>query len=672
MIKQGCITLSGISLLASIVLGSALLSGCNPSAKLYKSEINTNKQAISALAVADVDNDGDLDIIAAYGWLIRIHLNDGSCRHLCKQDVKIDESYVTDIKVGDLDADKDLDIVVATMGSNYILINDGYGNFGEVKKIDENKLNTKSLALSDIDGDGDVDIMTGNGEGTRAYLNNGVGVFDSYHDVSRENAWTESVALSDVDNDGDFDLAIGTSRHGVLVYLNNGDSTFSKGMRVGDQGESVYSLVFGDINRDGYADIVAGSSGNNHVYLNDKQGGFSEKINIEPVKKLTKAISLADIDCDGYLDVFVGNEGGPSQLYMNKDGIEFEKDISLDANKSTTVRSAVAADINGDGGMDLVLGDVPGGLEVLLNRRAGCKKLQTFDYGVYPRSDVAKKPRREVNENLKRPVESSKRTREEVEDEMLIEMARKSNLNLCYTDDSHPKSCKKIFTGDKLKKYLMARESFIGEYCGSNPYYHMEVNAFANTVANPACYLEFNNFYAGIEDYLPHISITNTKKKFTNLMLCVRNIHNRLDYFRQFVADTEEQAKKIGCKENSPVFVNSKMIKPRLDKVREGLIHLDESMQQATDKFDKVASVSLRFDLLVNESDLIKQISDDFDKQNSDLSGKNIKAILLNYKNSVARWKRGAGDIFTQFRGVGNNGLIRFPRAITYPMSEEK
>lgn len=679
MIKHGCINFSCLFLLASVVLGSTLLYGCNnkddsvssPPKRLYKSEINTNKQAVSALAVTDVDGDSDLDIIAAYGGLIRVHLNDGSGRYLCKQDIKIDEPYVTDIKVGDLDDDKDLDVVVATMGRNYILVNDGYGNFDKVNKIGDDKLNTKSLVLADIDSDGDIDVVTGNGEGAKVYLNDGLGIFDSFHDISRLNMWTKSVALSDVDADGDFDLAVGTWRHGVLVYLNKGDGTFSEGTHVGDQSDSVDSVVFGDMNGDGYADIVAGSSRTNHVYLNDKQGRFLEKFDIDAVEKLTKVITLADIDCDGYLDVLVGNENGPSQVYMNKGGIKLEKDAGLYVNKNTTVRSAAAADINGDGGIDFVLGDVPGGLEVLLNSRSGCKKLQTSDYGVYPRNDVTK-PQREVSGNLKMDVDSLERTSEESEDEMLFEMARKSNMSLCYADDSHPRSCTKAFSGDDLKTYLKARERAVAAYCDSNPYYPMRIDTLANTVANPACYIEFNKFYAGIEDYLPHISITNTKKKYVNLMMCARNIHSELSNYRKFIFDTEKQAQKVGCKENSSVFENSKMIISRLDKIQIGLGYLDESLQQATEKFDKISSVSLRFDLLVNERDIIKQISDDFKKQNSDLSGKNIKAILLNYKNSVARWRRGAGDIFTQFNGVGNNQFIQFPRVISYPMSEEE
>ena len=170
---------------------------------------------------------------------------------------------LSSIALGDIDNDGDLDLIVTGYdGSGRRLdkyINNGAGSFTKYTNWGT-RIYRSSIALGDIDNDGDLDlIVTGyDGSGGRLdkYKNNGFGSFSGPTSFGT-GVYYSSIALGDIDNDGDLDLIVtGYSSSGYRLdkYINNGAGSFSGS----SLGPGVYfsSIALGDIDNDGDLDLI--------------------------------------------------------------------------------------------------------------------------------------------------------------------------------------------------------------------------------------------------------------------------------------------------------------------------------------------------------------------------------------------------------------------------------
>ena len=121
-------------------------------------------------------------------------------------DVSADTNMTTAIALGDVDGDGDLDLFAGNNGQpNRVYLNDGFGSFtGADISADTN--NTHSIAIGDLDNDGDIDFIAGNDGLNRVYLNDGFGIFTGANISAVDNNYTPSIALGDLDGDGDLDF----------------------------------------------------------------------------------------------------------------------------------------------------------------------------------------------------------------------------------------------------------------------------------------------------------------------------------------------------------------------------------------------------------------------------------------------------------------------------------
>ena len=70
----------------------------------------------------------------------------------------------------------------------------------------------------------------------------------------------------------------------------------------------------------------------------------------------TRSIVAADVDGDGDLDVLLGNSGSPSRVLLNAGGGTFPTSTTLPGGSASTA-SIAAADVDGDGDLDVLLGN---------------------------------------------------------------------------------------------------------------------------------------------------------------------------------------------------------------------------------------------------------------------------------------------------------------------------
>jgi len=239
------------------------------------------------VALGDVDGDGDLDAFAAgccgisksagaAKWFNHpfnmVWLNDGAGNFQDSgQRLGIQGSKA--IALGDVDGDGDLDAFVGNVGPNKVWLNDGRGNFVDSDQS-PGSAETLALALGDVDGDGDLDAFAGNVGPNEVWLNDGGGNFVDSGQVLG-NANTRVVTLGDVDGDGDVDAFVG-DKEGGQVWVNDGAGRFS------DSGERMsypinYVAALGDVDGDGALDVFAGSFDQGYqVWHNNGDGRFGE------------------------------------------------------------------------------------------------------------------------------------------------------------------------------------------------------------------------------------------------------------------------------------------------------------------------------------------------------------------------------------------------------------
>ena len=212
--------------------------------------------------------------------------------------------------------------------------------------ISDNAQEARSVSAADIDGDGDMDVLAGHNN-IAWYENDG---FESFTPHTISTSVASSVYTVDLDGDGDMDV-VGSSTGSVGWYENDGSGNFAnhticnhywhRGFR------SVYAL---DVDRDGDMDVVAASSSpNNKIiwYENDGSQYFNHHI-ISDSATEARSVSAADIDGDGYMDVLSGHN---NIAWYEYDGSEsFNTHIVA----TSGVSSVCAVDVDGDGDMDVV------------------------------------------------------------------------------------------------------------------------------------------------------------------------------------------------------------------------------------------------------------------------------------------------------------------------------
>jgi tetratricopeptide (TPR) repeat protein len=200
-----------------------------------------------------------------------------------------------------------------------------------------------------------------------------------FHDVAREAGLTifasaGGTAVEDFRNTGHFDVVTSMveSCGSMSLFVNNGDGTFTD--RSAESGLAAelggLNIVPGDYDNDGCQDILVLRGGweelpqRKSLLRNNCDGTFTDvtvESGLATPATATQTAVWADIDNDGYLDLFVGNENGSAQLFRNRRHGTFE-DIAAVAgvNRTAYTKGVAAADYDGDRFPDLYVSNYGG------------------------------------------------------------------------------------------------------------------------------------------------------------------------------------------------------------------------------------------------------------------------------------------------------------------------
>ncbi len=369
------------------------------------------------VSVADLDLDGRLDIVVGNHTgivLYRQQANgDFDDETRARVPAEVDTSRVAMSTLADIDDDGDLDMVIAReLRRNVLLINDGTGHFTDASSrihvAGAGGTHWAGASLADMDRDGDLDLFLAGygafhhplgqrppGNPSLLLRNDGDGTFT---DISSQltdefqDGYTFVGGWIDVDMDG-FPELYGVNDFGYNypnVLLRNREGSLeawspSNGLDVALDG---MGLEWGDLDNDGDHDLMVSGLNENRVMLQEDDGQFFDhhtSLDIEPDaarhQYFTWAPHWADVNHDMRLDVMqavgaIWDQPHPADqqdaLYMQTVIGEGELAKSLFYDRGTQAgvahegqtRGLLMADLNDDGWLDLVRQDLTGPVTV--------------------------------------------------------------------------------------------------------------------------------------------------------------------------------------------------------------------------------------------------------------------------------------------------------------------
>jgi len=300
--------------------------------RLYK--IAERRESHGGAAIADLDGDGDLDIVWGHAW----HENPGNPAAVPWRSHVIDPQWPDECKVaiGDLNRDGSLDVVLTGEETAHGLA--WYRNpvrdprrVWDKRAVIEGWKGLHSCQLADFDNDGDLDIFTAQMHGRQdqrvAILENRDIETNEWEVHVISHTGSHNARVGDLDGDGDIDIAGKNYEddYRPRVWINPNDRKLSldRWQRhvIDTDNPSRYTILAGDLSRDGKPDVVTGTI----WYRNPGTPG-------QPWRRedlgegMGNALVLHDLDGDGDPDVL--GEGLSWACNWGRGGLAIGKDVA--------------------------------------------------------------------------------------------------------------------------------------------------------------------------------------------------------------------------------------------------------------------------------------------------------------------------------------------------------
>ncbi len=336
-----------------------------------------------ALVVADVNNDGKLDIVTSMftggGKPVAVLLGNGSggFTHAANSAFFVVSVNLPAFVIGDFNEDGKLDMAMpgSSDGVLDIRLGDGAGGFASPVSISITGFGF-NLTMGDFNADGHLDLVSNN----RLVLGTGTGTFGAPITVPVPQNSGKGLT-GDVNNDNHLDMIV-AGLGGVTVMLGNGTGNLV-------QGKSYTSgLIFGafrsfgvleDFNDDGKVDLAGIQTLGIGILNGDGTGEFHDARRYDSALPDPRNLVVADFNNDGKQDfatfalgAFFGSAVGRVEVALGDGSGGFTRKSVSSFRPTTRVDGIATADFNNDGKSDLaVTRSIDKRITILLNDGTG-------------------------------------------------------------------------------------------------------------------------------------------------------------------------------------------------------------------------------------------------------------------------------------------------------------
>ncbi|CAF0906720.1 unnamed protein product [Adineta steineri] len=323
------------------------------------------------VGTGDLNNDGQLDVVVACdkigGISILLGYGNGTFGSADVHPINPGVSGARYVAIADFNNDNNLDIVLTNAGTSSIHIFQGYGNgifFLAYNYTTGVRSSPRPVAVSDLDKDGQMDIIVGNSgsDNICVFFGYGDGSFSvpTFHPIEN-GSLSYGLVINDFNNDGQLDIAVanyGSNNLAILLKLVNRTFFNPLTYSTGDYSQPSF-LAVADFNNDSHLDIVVPDSGINSVSI--FLGNINEDFLIAPdypveLSSQLTSIGVGDFDNDTQLDIVVADNATNNIMIIFGSGYgTFTRQNSYSTGNNSHPCSVAVGDFNKDNQLDIVV-----------------------------------------------------------------------------------------------------------------------------------------------------------------------------------------------------------------------------------------------------------------------------------------------------------------------------